>query len=405
MTLVSTVGRRGRAAVRHAVPGDGQGGRRQRTALTAGGVGRRARAPASQGCRRAARRSRATRRWSTRCCRRPRRCAQARRLGRVAARRACGAAADAAAEGMRPTIPLVARKGRASYLGERSAGHQDPGATSSWLLLETAAATLAGETLLGGRCGDGARRARLTPSRGRPRHRLPQRQARRGRRGAGRADGRAGRADRRRRRAGRARRRRSAPTPSACSTPSSEAWSEDGVLVLMDLGSAVLSAELALDLLRGGAARPRCCSPRRRSSRAPWPRRSPPALGEPLERVAAAGSRRPDGKGSRTWRRDGAPAERPAGAAPTAAGGSRPAPPTAGRTRDPGQPRRQTLSRHGAQPARPACPAGRAAGAHRGRLRRRRDRRRRRPTGRGPVSARSLNAVATLGVRRATSSW
>ena len=56
---------------------------------------------------------------------------------------AARAAADAAAEGMRATVPLVARKGRASYLGERSAGHQDPGATSSWLLLEAAAATFA----------------------------------------------------------------------------------------------------------------------------------------------------------------------------------------------------------------------------------------------------------------------
>ena len=46
--------------------------------------------------------------------------------------------ADAAGQGMRDTIPLVARKGRASYLGERSAGHQDPGATSSHLLLEAA---------------------------------------------------------------------------------------------------------------------------------------------------------------------------------------------------------------------------------------------------------------------------
>ena len=53
------------------------------------------------------------------------------------------AAADAAEQGMKATIPLVARKGRASYLGERSAGHQDPGATSSWLLLKTAADTLA----------------------------------------------------------------------------------------------------------------------------------------------------------------------------------------------------------------------------------------------------------------------
>jgi dihydroxyacetone kinase-like protein len=52
------------------------------------------------------------------------------------------AAAVAAAEGgMAATIPLVARKGRASYLGERSAGHQDPGATSSHLLLKAAADT------------------------------------------------------------------------------------------------------------------------------------------------------------------------------------------------------------------------------------------------------------------------
>ena len=49
--------------------------------------------------------------------------------------------ADAAGQGMRDTVPLVARKGRASYLGERSAGHQDPGATSSHLLLEAAAET------------------------------------------------------------------------------------------------------------------------------------------------------------------------------------------------------------------------------------------------------------------------
>jgi dihydroxyacetone kinase-like protein len=48
-------------------------------------------------------------------------------------------AAEAAREGMEATVPLVARKGRASYLGERSAGHQDPGATSSHLLLKTAA--------------------------------------------------------------------------------------------------------------------------------------------------------------------------------------------------------------------------------------------------------------------------
>jgi dihydroxyacetone kinase-like protein len=51
--------------------------------------------------------------------------------------------AAAAEQGMQATIPLVARKGRASYLGERSAGHQDPGATSSYLLLDTAARTWA----------------------------------------------------------------------------------------------------------------------------------------------------------------------------------------------------------------------------------------------------------------------
>ncbi len=49
--------------------------------------------------------------------------------------------AEAARQGMEGTIPLVARKGRASYLGERSAGHQDPGATSSFLILKAAADT------------------------------------------------------------------------------------------------------------------------------------------------------------------------------------------------------------------------------------------------------------------------
>ena len=57
---------------------------------------------------------------------------------------ALAAAAEAAGEGRDATVPLVARKGRASYLGERSAGHQDPGATSTALLLEAAASTLAG---------------------------------------------------------------------------------------------------------------------------------------------------------------------------------------------------------------------------------------------------------------------
>jgi dihydroxyacetone kinase-like protein len=47
----------------------------------------------------------------------------------------------AAEEGMKATIPLLATKGRASYLGERSIGHQDPGATSSWLMLKALADT------------------------------------------------------------------------------------------------------------------------------------------------------------------------------------------------------------------------------------------------------------------------
>ncbi|MDX6724128.1 MAG: phosphoenolpyruvate---glycerone phosphotransferase subunit DhaL [Solirubrobacteraceae bacterium] len=52
-------------------------------------------------------------------------------------------AAAAAREGMESTVPMVARKGRASYLGERSAGHQDPGATSTHLLLKSAAEAVA----------------------------------------------------------------------------------------------------------------------------------------------------------------------------------------------------------------------------------------------------------------------
>jgi dihydroxyacetone kinase-like protein len=57
---------------------------------------------------------------------------------------ALDAASSAAAEGRDATIPLVARKGRASYLGERSAGHQDPGATSVTLLVTAAATALGG---------------------------------------------------------------------------------------------------------------------------------------------------------------------------------------------------------------------------------------------------------------------
>lgn len=52
------------------------------------------------------------------------------------------AAVAAAEQGMKDTIPMQAKKGRASYLGERSIGHQDPGATSSYLMLRTLLNTL-----------------------------------------------------------------------------------------------------------------------------------------------------------------------------------------------------------------------------------------------------------------------
>ena len=56
---------------------------------------------------------------------------------------ALAAAADAAEGGMKATIPLKALKGRASYLGDRSIGHQDPGATSSYLMLRTLSESVA----------------------------------------------------------------------------------------------------------------------------------------------------------------------------------------------------------------------------------------------------------------------
>jgi dihydroxyacetone kinase-like protein len=56
---------------------------------------------------------------------------------------ALGRASSAADAGRDATIPMLARKGRASYLGERSVGHQDPGATSVALLVAAAADTLA----------------------------------------------------------------------------------------------------------------------------------------------------------------------------------------------------------------------------------------------------------------------
>jgi dihydroxyacetone kinase-like protein len=58
---------------------------------------------------------------------------------------AVAAACEAAEEGAKATVPLLARKGRASYLGERSIGHQDPGATSAALILRALERAVAAE--------------------------------------------------------------------------------------------------------------------------------------------------------------------------------------------------------------------------------------------------------------------
>ncbi|MGH8867680.1 MAG: dihydroxyacetone kinase subunit DhaL [Actinomycetes bacterium] len=53
--------------------------------------------------------------------------------------------AEAAAEGQRKTVPMEARKGRASYLGPRSVGHEDPGAASASMVMAALASALGGE--------------------------------------------------------------------------------------------------------------------------------------------------------------------------------------------------------------------------------------------------------------------
>ena len=58
---------------------------------------------------------------------------------------ALGAALEAGEAGMRATVPMQAAKGRASYLGERSIGHQDPGATSTALILGALAQSVSAE--------------------------------------------------------------------------------------------------------------------------------------------------------------------------------------------------------------------------------------------------------------------
>jgi phosphoenolpyruvate---glycerone phosphotransferase subunit DhaL len=63
----------------------------------------------------------------------------------VALADALSAAADAAAGGARATVPMKARKGRASYLGERSVGHEDPGAASTTLIVAALGRSIAAE--------------------------------------------------------------------------------------------------------------------------------------------------------------------------------------------------------------------------------------------------------------------
>ena len=125
MTLVSTVGGAGGPLygtlfLQLGVATRGQDGADGR------GLARRAHGGRRRACRRAGRPSRTTRRCWTRCgrpgLRSPRRLAEGASLPEALQR-----SAAAGEEGMKATIPLVARKGRASYLGERSAGHQDPG--------------------------------------------------------------------------------------------------------------------------------------------------------------------------------------------------------------------------------------------------------------------------------------
>ena len=206
------------------------------------------------------------------------------RRGRTSLARRAAACGRGRRAGHEATVPLVARKGRASYLGERSAGHQDPGATSSGCWLD-------GSSRVGERRE--ARRRTRRPGR--------ERQRRDASRGRPRSWSATARSSPRawpswpRRWAARACASRVAGGLDQPGSPLGtdamrvvraieEVWSPDGVLVLMDLGSAVLSAEMALDLLPRGARASACCSRPRRSSRAPSPPRSPPASATPSRR-------------------------------------------------------------------------------------------------------------------------
>ncbi len=176
-----------------------------------------------------------------------------------------------------------------------------------------------------------------------------------------------------------------------------EVWSQDGVLVLMDLGSAVLSAELAVDLL----------DERRRGrvllTQAPLVEGAVAAavaagIGEPLQKVAAAAL---GGLAAKAAHLSPAAAEA-GGAQPATAGGAadvdaeaRRAGGDAGRRGAPPETLRVTVLNRLGLHARPAALLVRTAGGFDADVTVADA-----TSGRGPVSARSLNAVATLGARR-----
>ena len=177
----------------------------------------------------------------------------------------------AAADGRDATEPLQALKGRASYLGERSIGHIDPGAASSALLV----AALADSVGLRGRRHDRHRRRLPQPCPGRRRGRAGRRDGPRPRAGVAVAAGAAG---------------GFGTDATEVAAALAKAASPDGVLVLMDLGSAVLSAELGARARAARTAPVRLCPAplveglvaavvarrRRRRPRRPWPGRPRP---------------------------------------------------------------------------------------------------------------------------------
>lgn len=152
-------------------------------------------------------------------------------------REAAEAAASAALAGAEATVPMQARKGRASYLGPRSVGHEDPGAASTALIL-TALRTVAAPRSAGGSPPAGP--TDLPDGRRRPH--LAQRPAGRRGRGPGRADRRCGRPG------GRGRGTedgRLGTSPDLVAAAVEKVDQGDGVVLIPDLGSSVLTARLA----------------------------------------------------------------------------------------------------------------------------------------------------------------